>query len=432
MSSILLPSKQKTTPRGRWARLMRGFTLTELMVAMSGGLIISISVFVLARQASRFYAREGRTAAATMAGIVGFERLRVDIARTGFMATPNIRRDPNVCGRPNPLTDSDWPPYLSHLQSVFIASSGSGTNQLKAVENNGMQAQHITLVGNYSSPDQYEVRDIKLPEGSETRFEVFLATDSNAVRRLAGSDAGALGLNESTLERIFGTDVDRKAVRIVDPSGREHYATVAGIAEGTQPRVLLVDGDPPLQTNTDTGCGIIGVATGSLINPVNIIRYELRNLGSNSDYADLYASGPAYDVDTRLDLIRQELNVDGDPVGGTLELVAEYAVNLSFRLTGYTLPTTRRLERVGLAGWADNTLGNPTPITGPQLLRSVEATLSVRSREADRSAQRVGGDGGGGLLRFGVGELGTKGPYARVRSVSAEIALNNQLGDTWQ
>lgn len=424
------PSKKHNTRRGRWASLMRGFTLTELMVAMSGGLIISISVFVLARQASRFYAREGRTAAATMAGIVGFERLRVDIARTGFMATPNIRRDPKVCGGPNPATDAFWPLYLKHLQSVFITPAGTGTTQLLSVANNGMQAQRITLAGNYASPDQYEVRDIQL-DGTAQTYQVFLATDSNAVRRLAASDAGALGLSQSTLTRVFGTEDDGKAVRIVDPSGREHYGTVVGVAEGTQPQVLLSAVNPPLQTNTSTGCGIIGVATGSLMNPVNVVRYELRNLGTNADYAALYASGPPYDANTRLDLVREELNANGDPVSGTLELVAEYAVNLSFRLTGFTVASTGRLERVGMAGWADNTLGNPTPLTGPQLLRSIEATLSVRSREADRQSQGIGVDGGGGLLRFGVGS-GGGGPYARVRTVAAEIALNNQLGVTWQ
>ena len=39
-----------------------GFTLVELMVAMTGGLFLSIVVFALSRDASRFYQRESRIA----------------------------------------------------------------------------------------------------------------------------------------------------------------------------------------------------------------------------------------------------------------------------------------------------------------------------------------------------------------------------------
>jgi hypothetical protein len=41
------------------------------------------------------------------------------------------------------------------------------------------------------------------------------------------------------------------------------------------------------------------------------------------------------------------------------------------------------------------------------------------------------GDGGGAYLRFGVGSTPGTGPFARVRAISAHIALNNQLGVMW-
>ena len=43
-----------------------GFTLVELMVAMTGGLFMSLIVFALARDGARFYQRESRVADATM------------------------------------------------------------------------------------------------------------------------------------------------------------------------------------------------------------------------------------------------------------------------------------------------------------------------------------------------------------------------------
>src|SRR5262249_28156260 len=111
-----VPSKQRR--RQALRRFFRGFTLTELMVAITGGLFISIAVFLLARQASRFYQHESRVSTATMASVVGFERLRADIARAGFLASPNVRKDPEVCN--GPIGNATWPAYLAHLQSVMI------------------------------------------------------------------------------------------------------------------------------------------------------------------------------------------------------------------------------------------------------------------------------------------------------------------------
>ena len=75
-----------------------GFTLVELMVALTGGLFISLAVFALSRDSGRFYQSETRLANATVGGMLGFERLRTDIARAGFLISPNAVRDPRLCG----------------------------------------------------------------------------------------------------------------------------------------------------------------------------------------------------------------------------------------------------------------------------------------------------------------------------------------------
>src|SRR4051812_43651349 len=95
MQKLLSPSRQHAS-RAR-APSSAGFTLVELMVALSGGLFLSMVVFALARDSTRFYQREGRLASATLAGIVGFKRLTDDIARAGYLSTPNIQADPRNC-----------------------------------------------------------------------------------------------------------------------------------------------------------------------------------------------------------------------------------------------------------------------------------------------------------------------------------------------
>jgi hypothetical protein len=130
--------------------------------------------------------------------------------------------------------------------------------------------------------------------------------------------------------------------------------------------------------------------------------------------------------------------------------VSEFAVDLSFQVTASSLVTSSsgvvsetlaavapadRSSWVGPA-WAADTTAAANNKKGPQLIRSVRARLSIRSREADRTGQvSTFGDGGtdpvmGGLYRFNVGT--TAGPnYARVRTMQADIAIRNQKGATW-
>jgi hypothetical protein len=113
-----------------------------------------------------------------------------------------------------------------------------------------------------------------------------------------------------------------------------------------------------------------------------------------------------------------------------LELITEYAVDLRFRLT--VAPSQRNqlqyITQANIAPWAgDPTIMNPN--AGPQMIRSVHAWLSVRSREADRDSTVA--NPGGPLFRIGLGS-GATAPFARVRTVQARIALHNQMGATWQ
>ena len=66
--------------RRRRTRATRaGFTLVELMVAVTGGLFVSIIVFSISKNSARFYQSETRVGEATLGGMVGFERLRNDV-----------------------------------------------------------------------------------------------------------------------------------------------------------------------------------------------------------------------------------------------------------------------------------------------------------------------------------------------------------------
>jgi hypothetical protein len=180
---------------------------------------------------------------------------------------------------------------------------------------------------------------------------------------------------------------------------------------------------------------------------VNLIKYSIKDMSKSAAYAALFSvnngvvtSGPATDVG-RTELVREELDPDGNTIDGTEEIVSEFAVDLAFGISygvrggdGGQLAQLNTLapNDPAISGWAG---APPWPINqGPQLIRVVRARLSVRSREGDRLAGLSGGDAGvpiaGGLYRFGLG-AGATAPFARVRTVQADILLRNHSGITW-
>jgi hypothetical protein len=407
-------------PRTRLKRHARrsGFTLVELMASLIGALLLSTSVFLAVKHTSAFYQRESRLAAAQMGTVIGFERLRADIMRAGFMASPNVRRDPLVCG--TPAADATWPTRLKNLASLRIEDETAIPSVLTA---NGLLPQRILLAGNYSSGESFPVRAVTTQGGA---YNVYLQTQSGALARLGFSTSAN---KKALLEGVFPAN---RAVRIVDKSGRHHYGTIVSVDAVPTPIVFLKADSPTLifREGSQRGCGIHGNETGASINPINFIRYRLGDLRSDARYAPIYsADATSYDA-ARTELIREELDVNGTLIAGTSELVAEFAVDLRFRVTVAATPSTALayVDQSDVAAWA-GPLESMGAGVGPQLVRGVHTWLSLRSREADREATIAVASGP--LFRFAVG--GTdRLTHARVRTLQAHVSLPNQNGITWQ
>jgi len=433
-----LLSRISLNPRGQ-----RGFTLTELMVALTGGLLISTMVFVLARDSTRFYQRESRMANANLAEIIGFQRLSADISRAGFLSTSNIRRESNLCG--DPVGDAtDWPKALRELASIRIENGQT----MPGAMSGQVAPRRLRLAGSYLSADEFPVR-LVLPNADNT-VSVFLQVNSGPMARLGYRAGPADATQVATLNTVFAPN---RALRLVDSAGGEHYGTISSTVGGNQPAVILSN-KPPLRFRAGAGnrCGIRGFETGALANVVNIIQYEIRDISDASKYAN-FARAFSDNTDvktatfdaTRRDLIRVELNVNTEEeLPETVELIAEYAVDLRFGLTVMSnastsakvadpqlttlisnLPNEPTTHNAEIAKWA----GLPSALNanvGPEFIRSVRLRFSVRSREPDRDTNIIPSDTvAPGLYRIGLGTDG-KAPYARVRTMQADIALRNQ------
>jgi hypothetical protein len=401
-----------------------GFTLVELMVAMTGGLFLSIVVFALSRDASRFYQSESRIANATLAGVSGFERLSNDVARAGHMSTPNINADPRVCNRP----DGNFPLMLQSLRALIINAedtSAAGTE----VEAAGIKPQSIIISGALSTAEVLTTRSVA-EEADGWQISVNLATPAAARVGLSPADS-ATNDNEARLRSIFMAGDKGRIVRLRS-KGLDLYAVVKDVAASTGLGLVNLDGKPKLFRiqSGGTQCGIDGQAKDMDISVIDLVRYDIRPMINDSAYAALFkasglgtSGGPGalpYEA-TRAELVRVELTPENEEIAATREIVGEYAVDLQ------------------LSAWRASASTNPAlvPTTGEvldegypstQLLRGVHVRFSVRSREADRDRGISGGVNDHYRIPLGA----SKGPpFARVRTFQSYIALRNLEGSQW-
>jgi prepilin-type N-terminal cleavage/methylation domain-containing protein len=402
------------------SRARRGFTLVELMVAMVAGLFVSIAVFTLAKHASAFAMRQSRVADATLQSVIGFERMKADIARAGFLSTPNVARDPTVCR--DGLDDPSYPAWLKRIASVHIEAASDPSPESTL---NGLSPKSLVLAGSYDAFDQFVARNVT----QDTPPVVFLSRTSLGMANigyepLSGGDA---------LGRVFKSG---RALRIADDAGGVQFARISSVAGGENPTITLAEA-PGVQFRGSSlaRCGVRGHGN-DFVNPVNFIRYDIRSLSTgHAELAKMYRGGPSYES-TRRELVREEIDLDGAPDPSTLELIAEYAVDLDFSLL--VAPSdSGPLVRFSGAD-VDNYAGNieALPVgNGPQLIRAVHAWLSLRSQEADRPSALPFSTTtpGPNLLRISVNPTDpTQPPFARVRTLQSTIPLPNQSRTTWR
>lgn len=414
-----------SSSRFRRARHGRsGFTLVELMVAMTGGLFLSLAVMALSRDFSRFSLQQMRISNATLASANGFDRMVNDLARAGHLVTPNIEFDPRVCNKPV----SGWPSSLGQLRAVVLNTAGTSVANTE-VSRAGITPMSITIAG---ALDMAEELTITAISSTNNQNFVGIRVDTPAAARIGLSALPAKAAsNAAILGNIFLPGGVGRAIRISQNDGLEQYAVVTAINQN--PLQLQLATTPAIQFRANANaaqCGVLGHCTGCTVNVINFVRYEMRSLvAAPGDYALLFAASADANLPYeagRVELMRDELTPAGTVLAGTSELVAEYATDLQFTISQATSPTIRNLITPAPAA-----INATYPST--QLIRGIRARLSVRSREADRGSDVVGA--ATGQYRIQLTGSGGSSPeqygFARIRSLQADVALRNTEGANW-
>jgi hypothetical protein len=389
------------------------------MVALTGGLFLSIVVFALSRDASRFYQRESRVANATLAGVSGFARLSNDVAMAGHLSTGNIQADPHVCNRPSPAA----PSALYTLRALTIGTdptSYAGTELDPNYANLG--PQFVIISGALNVPEEFVSKTVAPSVDGTWQIQIDLGTAS---ARRVGLSALPSADNGPALSTIFMAGTTGRIVRL-RKGVQDQYAVVASVNGAAGAAIVNLAPSPALQRTQSGGsqCGISGLGEQMAISVINLVRYDIRSMTADPAYKALFDASGLGKIDyesRRAELVRVELGPTGQPIAGTTELVAEYAVDLQF------------------TAWRATSGADPTPIqalenlngnaTVTQLLRGMQIRLSVRSREPDRESDVAAGTGNG-LFRIPLGR-GKTAPFARVRTQQGYVPLRNLENSTW-
>jgi hypothetical protein len=316
---------------------------------------------------------------------------------------------------------------MTSLAAVrIIAATPNGVQD----PTNGLAPDQLTLTGSYSSVESFPIRVVDLGGGG---FQVTLQQNNGGfVRSNMTADGGGVA-------NLFQAG---RVLRILDGTGHYEFGAITGSSlNATGEIVISLKLSPPVtfKREANTTCGVEGFGVGMQANVVNTIRYEIRNVKALDlpAFRPLYAaSATAPGDETRYELVRVELDNAGNEMANTLEIVAEYAVDLRFGITAATTSgtnpslSTYSFEDANVYNLAFDVATNPTTI-GPERIRAVRARLTVRSREADRTVTvpPPAGAPPGSIFRYAMGTDG--GSYARARTLVADIQLPNLASVAW-
>lgn len=413
-----------TTPKRTRSGAERGFTLIELVVALSAGLMVSMSALLLSRNATKFFQNEARISATQLAATLGMNRLTQDLQRAAFLSTRNNASDRALCTGPGYTASLATLAGLQIRIGGSVASHAADLVQSTDVQN-GLNPDDVIIAGSMDAAERFAVEWTYEAGGTRS---VDLQLDGAIARIRQTSKQNGLSLQQA-LASIFRQG---RFLRFID-DGRGQgnvWGVIRGLSvtgpEGAEKVEVNLENSPtiPLKTQTTT-CGLgEGANRGVFVSVVSRVLYDLRSLRSDPVYATLVAADPTTapltGEDFRTELVRVELAPDNTPINGTLELVAELAVDLKFGVTKAPLAGTLDALNPTMTAYG---FDNAEVMTTPELVRAVQVRLSTRARVPDRENQ-LGASGRN--YRFAVLQPPIRERFTRLRTLNATVALPNQ------
>jgi prepilin-type N-terminal cleavage/methylation domain-containing protein len=369
-------------------RIARGFTLVELMVALTLGAIVIASVYTLGANASRHFQEQQRVSQLQLAVRIALERLRRDASMAGFGGTPASALEP-ACG-----TVAGTPAFFGVTVVDRDTSGMAALGTMAGAAASLVHADRVRFSGNLDTSDIYLVRDY-------LGTTINLQTDWMGFRRSFANDyAGTI--SEALFQQTFAPG---RVVRITHPSGGTFFAVIASSSFAGAARVTLTASLP--------ACA--DVCTGCTIAPLSGVEYFLAEAPAALAPVNAAATGP------NTVLMRGEWNLStGASIAGTARPILEWAVHfdavpiVNTAALGVVPPTLVPQVDTSVAG---------VGALRPSAIYALDLTVGARTPEQDDRFPWIAPAAGDPLTRF---RAFTDRPGAmRVRTARAEVLLPN-------
>jgi prepilin-type N-terminal cleavage/methylation domain-containing protein len=365
-------------------RSQQGFTLIEMMVALTAGAIAITSIYYVSSASSAHFQEQQRVAQSQMSLRMAMQQIRADISRSAYLGAPSSATE-TTCITGNQA--------VRGLELV----DGDGTSALDEAATNGVQADTLRMTGNYVTSEEYLVRDF-LPTGNQ----LVLQTSWQGFRR------------------SFGVPYDSARFDAAFVVGRVlHVRTFLG--QHFFVRITAVDnnGAGPILTFTPS-LPVLNTACVSDATVAPLSRIEYRVLSPGGSLADLQnAASPLAGVNGPVLVRREVVFTSLNPVANSERVITEYVADFDVdfivdNAAAGNPPNFARLDD----GAAENAITN-----NAERARNALVRLSVRGAVEDPNFLYVARPPGAPLTRYELSAAAIGA--ARVRTARAEIVLPN-------
>ena len=351
-----------------------GFTLVELMIALLAGSIAVIAVYYLSGVSSRAYQDQMRVAETQQSLRSAMEQLRRDIARAGYLGTPNSSTLAPDCG--GTMGGSDVAPR--QVRALQITHNGSPAASAPVAQLLGLtagvnqtRADVLRLWGNYATADAY-LTDPTATTPTVIRFQ----QQSESFRRSFFDPTAGNGAAEYRAARFEEVFAQGRMLR-VEQNGRFFFRDIQS-SDGIAGTVTLKQALP----------GCFEPTNWTAVAPLSRIRYQVEpdnadelarlNLVPQDSEA---AAGPPLPGRRRTLLVRrEEIDETGAIAPFSSRVVLDYAVE--FAVDAIVNGGAYAADPV--PAWVYSTHADVTTqsTNTPENFRSLIVTLSSRSTDA--------------------------------------------------
>lgn len=421
-------------PRPRKQRSRAGFTAAELMLAITASMTVCAGAYMLAKSSLDVFQQEARMNAAQFANVSGMNRLTTDAKRAGYLSSADASTDPNVCALSGLTISGVSLEARIVAANVFEFSNAAsyGTTLYPAppavvTVTNKRNPDRLQLSGNFSTSEKFKMLNVDSALG-----KVSIDPFQLSVQRIFRESVENGGTGPTICQYFAANQI----IRMQDNMGKSRFNIVSSCTvEPTTPtvkydKITLQLASSPIPSLS--GCGEL---TNGYVNPINVIDYVPIHLDAANSAAhgigttlaalmdqDSTIAGVTGDQ-SRMALVRRELNGIGGIVANSSEVVADYLVDLNF--SGRVANNLARPNELTPMRF-DEQIGN----VAKNRVRSLGIRMTTRSRYADREGAPVAPNEDQPLVKFEVFDATATNRFrfARVRTMFSEVSISNLMG----